>query len=100
MRVHFGIEIQHMGSRARFTCKKHYARHGTFWLKVQDVVDTEEAGLSACPICAALEEQETVDFNTFKEDVAEQRKVQKKLDDKAAVYSRRNNSAGLDRYVL
>ena len=100
VRIHFGIEVQHMESRARFTCKKHFHSHGTFWLKVQDVVDAEEAGLSACPCCAALEEKETVDFSTFKDDVAEQRKVQKKIDDKQAVYSRRRGSAGLDRYVL
>lgn len=100
VKIHLGVEAQHPESRCRFTCKKHYMHHGTFWLRLQDVIDAEEKGLSACPCCAALETSETVDFATFKKDVEEQRKVQEKLDKKQSIYSRRRDSYGLTKYAI
>ena len=100
VRIHLGVELEHPESRARFTCKKHYMHHGTFWLRAQDVIDAEEKGLPACPCCAALATAETVDFETFKKDVEEQRQVQKKLDKKMAVSTRRRDSYGLTKYAL
>ena len=100
VKIHLGIELQHPDSRARFTCKKHYGHHGTFWLRLQDVIDAEEKGISACPCCAALAEEETVPFKTFKDDVAEQRKIEESLKKKQATYTRRHGTAGLARYAI
>ena len=100
VKIHFGIEVQHPESMARFTCKKHFAQHGTFWLKVQDVIDAEQAGLSACPCCAALQEEEVVDFATFQKDVKEQRKITKKLEEKNNQYAIRRGTYGLPKYSV
>ena len=100
VRIHYGMEMQHPESLARFTCKKHFHAHGTFWLKVQDVIDAEEAGLSACPCCAALQQQEVVDFATFQKDVKEQRKVSKRLKEKNDQYARRRGTYGLPKYAV
>jgi len=100
VKIHFGIEVQHPESLARFTCKKHFFQHGTFWLKVQDVIDAERDGLSACPCCAALQQDEVVDFATFQKDVKEQRRVSKKLKEKNDQYARRHGTYGLPKYVV
>ena len=100
VKVHFGVEMQHPESSARFTCKKHFMQHGTFWLKVQDVIDAEAKGLSACPCCAALQEEEVVDFATFQKDVKEQRKISKGLKERSDQYAIRRGTYGLERYAV
>ena len=100
VRIHFGMEVQHPESLARFTCKKHFGSHGTFWLKVQDVIDAEEKGLSACPCCAALQEEEVVDFATFQKDVKEQRRVSKELEKATNRYAIKRGTYGLPKYAV
>lgn len=104
VKVHFFDGAVHPDSKMRWTCKKYPMHHGTFWLSVNEADEWEKKGLSACACCRALElpaEDDVVDFKTFKEDVAEQRKIQAKADKKQKRFTRRRgNSYGMTRYAL
>ena len=98
VKMHFSQEAKHPDSLCRFTCAKHVGTHGTFWVAVRDAVDFEERGESACPMCRALARHETVDFATFKKQVADQRKVLEKAEKKSN-RNRWKSAAGLNRYA-